>query len=187
MKLIKFIFSAVLLSFLFVGCSSDDSEGSSDTDTGWLEFTINGELKNGDFRIEQTSDYLINPNYSGGSVSGTLLPSNNPDLFTAMLTFSDENQNLLSIMSFVVEVGQVELINFQILAGIYGFSPFIPEENFNLSVSQYETAMVSYSQTPLLKEIKGNFSGSVRAVSIDDPDDYKTHTISGEFYIKHAL
>lgn len=187
MKFIKFIFSAVLLSFLFVGCSSDDSGGSSDADTGWLEFTINGELMTGDYKIEQTSDYVINPNYSGGSVSGILLPSNNPDLFTAMLTFSDENQNLLSIMSFVVEVGQVELINFQILAGISGFSPFLPQENFSLTVTQYETANVSYSPTPLLREIKGSFSGSVGAANMSDPDDVKSHTISGDFYIKQAL
>lgn len=182
MKQLKNILTISLLIIIFSGCSSDDSESQPDGDFGWFAFTINGALKNGEYKIEQTPDYE-NENYTGGVILPALVPNgDNSGMYSIMMMCNDEHQDLMSIFTFPATEGVYELENFQILANIHGYTPFIAD-NLTLNVTQLETITVDYHPYPVVKRIRGNFNGTVAAREINNPDaEILYHTIEGDFY-----
>ncbi len=178
MKQFKYLLIANILVFSLAGCSSDDSDNQVQEDMAWLNFTINGEIMNGDYSIEFTEE-------STNTLALAILTPHEtlPNEYNASINFQDANQNLSTVMAFYANEANTELVFFGILSGIPGYDIFGPENPMTINITQLETINEASLPSPLITKIAATFSGTIVTQDLDNGDNFY-HTIQGEFYFQ---
>lgn len=175
-KVLTLILPVILLLFLTSGCLIKDELTNKKS---FVKIELAGPLKNGVFKIE-TEGAASNFQYA----SGLIMPNEETNEETALLTFQDDNQDLSVAFLFPANKGLNELVYDEI--DEYISVTFLNEELIlvsklmSLNISKFEkkeNLLSGYSGT---FKARGTFTGTAVFVDVTTNEEY-IHLLTGEF------
>lgn len=175
-KNLLFIIPGMLMLLISSGCFIKDELTNKKS---FVKIELAGPLKNGVFKIE-TEGASSNFQYA----TGLIMPNEETNEETALLTFQDDNQDLSVAFVFPAKKGLNELVYDEI--DEYISVTFLNEELIlvsklmSLNISKFEkkeNLLSGYSGT---FKARGTFTGTAVYVDVVTKEEY-IHILTGEF------
>lgn len=191
MKQIKNTIFLAITIVLFAACGSDDDSVNTDNSGSYINFSVSGQMMNGDYQIKENE----NEPFSEGIITGVIIHNSEVDGKYALMTFTDENQNLVVSLTtpakkgtFTLDENNEDIVLMNIIdeepSGIEGDYMLLMSTELTVSITEFETTTAGIFES--VKKAKGSFNGVFLYLSATTGEEY-AHTVTGDFNINKLL